>query len=276
MKFNKENVNAVVAMSVYKNDNVVYLKKSVESIINQVGVNASIFIVIDGPVPEDIKCYLDEVSSHICCLLVNDVNKGLAFSMNRIIDYIIENDFRNVKYFFRMDADDISFHQRFMKQISYLSENELHVVGAECVEINDVDNEIGYRKVPSSHDAILNLMPRRCAINHPTVLIDFDLFRAGFRYNHKLMNTQDYYLWADLLSNGYKFGNISEPLLFFRRSNDFLSRRGRSKAFNDLKARFHMMRKLNKISVYNVVYALAFSSARMLPKPLLKVIYKFK
>lgn len=267
-------MNSVVAMSVYKNDSFAALKAAIESVIGQSEPLCRFCIVIDGEVSNETVEYMDSIRSHFSCILINEVNKGLAFSMNRVIEHVIEEGWNDIKYFFRMDADDVSVPGRFEKQIAYMEEHHLDVVGSNCIEINAEGEKIGVRCMPERHKDIISIMPRRCVINHPTVLIRFELFRAGFRYNPELMNTQDYYLWADLLAAGYRFGNIQEPLLYFRRDADFISRRGRKKAFNDLRARFNMMRKLNKYSVGNVLYALSFFCARMMPESILRFLYK--
>lgn len=272
---NNSKVESVVAVSVYSGDNLPNVVKSLSSVILDNQFSRCLCIVLDGVVNDDIVKYVNElVASHSHCLvLANSCNRGLAYSMNKVVDYFVENDFGGVKYFFRMDADDICIPGRFEKQIAYMEQHQLDVVGANCIEINGVDQQIGVRSMPEYHEDIVSIMPRRCVINHPTALIRFDIFRSGFRYNPKLMNTQDYYLWADLLAAGYRFGNVQEPLLYFRRDVNFLSRRGKKKAVNDVKARFNMMRKLGRFSLFNVIYAISFFCARMMPLPILRVLY---
>lgn len=246
---------SVVALSIYALDRVRFVEKSVRSVLNVIDDKCCLFIVLDGDVGKDIDYFINDIleKDDRVVVLSNTKNKGLAYSMNRVIDYLYENNNSHIKYFFRMDADDVCFPERFQKQISYLEQHQLDILGAGCIEIDENDNQIGMRCMPIAHDEIIAAMPRRCSINHPTVLIRFDIFRAGFRYNQNLMNTQDYYLWADLLAAGYRIGNYPEPLLYFRRDSNFLSRRGKKKAVNDLKARFNMMRKLGKMTPFNIL-----------------------
>ena len=54
------------------------------------------------------------------------------------------------KYFVRMDADDIMFPDRLEKQINYLESHEnIDVLGADVVIIDDKNAIIGYRKSPN-------------------------------------------------------------------------------------------------------------------------------
>lgn len=272
----ENNSESVIAVSIYFNDRIDNVRKAISSVIDNMPQCGSLFIVLDGPVGDDVYSYIDDLNARNSAITVlrNQNNSGLAYSMNRVIECVVRGGCGNVKYFFRMDADDICFPDRFIKQINYLEANNLDVVGANCVEIDSYGNQIGVRHMPELHEQIIEMMPRRCVINHPTALIRFDIFRAGYRYNSELMNTQDYYLWADLLAAGYRFGNVPESLLYFRRDANFLTRRGRKKALNDLKARFNMMSKLNRMSPVNIIYAISFFCARMMPEPMLKLLYR--
>jgi hypothetical protein len=100
------------------------------------------------------------------------------------------------------------------------------------------------------------------------------VFEQGFRYRENLMNTQDYFFWADLAAAGFKFANLSDKLLKFRRVNDFYKRRGLGKSINEFKARFYTMKVLDKYSLGNILYAFAVLALRLMPGRVVKFAYK--
>lgn len=265
---------SAIALSVYKNDSLPLVMESVNSILYQTDDSFVLFVVIDGILSIDLNEFILSLAARPNVVVMrNHANVGLANSMNNVVNFIIHTGFLFLKYFFRMDADDRCFLDRFKKQISYLEEHKLDVLGSACVEIKQNGDLIGLRLMPLTHDLIADVMPRRCAINHPSVLIRFDVFRAGHRYKSNLKNTQDYFLWADLLSAGYVFGNTEEPLIYFRRSSGFYKRRGREKAVNDFKARLYVMGRLRRYTLLNLSIAILMFMVRLMPAGILRFLY---
>ncbi len=268
---------SIVGMAVYKNDKLEWVKQAVDSVLTQTYQNFLCILVIDGDVPDSLYEYILAVFNQnpARILLVTSLNNvGLSACMNFAVNYAL-NHFRTSEYFFRMDSDDVSVVDRFEKQIAYFKHNpDLSIVGSSLVEINENGKIVGKRVLPKSHDEIKRIFPRRCAINHPTVCIKMKVFLDGFRYKVELKNTQDYFLWTDLCSEGYKFSNLPEVLLKFRRVNDFYKRRGLSKSLNEFKARFYAMKKLRRFTFYNVFYAIAVICLRLMPSKIVKLAYK--
>ncbi|GAB2688950.1 glycosyltransferase [Aliiglaciecola aliphaticivorans] len=269
-------VDSIVGMGVYIEDQLDWVVQSVESVLSQSYQHFQLVLVLDGEVKEDVFNYLSKLSveRNNVQLMKSAANVGLSACMNYVIDWTIEN-LPSVKFFFRMDADDISLSRRFEKQINFLKTHKnTQVLGTSLVEINEHGKKVGKRKLPKNHGDIFRILPKRCAINHPTVVVRMDVFKAGHRYSEDLQNTQDYFLWIELCAAGYKFANLVEPLLEFRRVNDFYKRRGLSKSINEFKARFYAMKVLKRYSLGNIVYACAVLFLRLMPSKIVKLAYK--
>lgn len=269
-----DSVVSVCGMSVYKNDQLQWLKTSAESILNQT-VKPSLFvIVIDGDIASEMARYLGEFERNnpMVVLFHGTENRGLSACMNFIIDWVAPF---KPKYFFRMDADDVSVSHRFEKQIT-LMENHLDVdvLGSALWEIDSNGNQVGVRCLPTKNTALIKALSRRCPINHPTVVIRFSVFENGNRYIEDMRNTEDYFFWIHLAANGYKFANVREPLLQFRRLGSFYERRGRSLSINEYKARKLAMKLLSQNSIRNNLYALIVLILRMMPAPVIKLAYR--
>mgnify|MGYP005675219257 CR=1 FL=1 len=103
--------NVAVIMSVYKNDDLCYLKESVNSILGQ-SYLCDFFIYVDGDIPSEMSDYLDSIHQHKNVQLIcNHINNGLAYALNELINLT-----KSYEYIARMDSDDISYSDRISKQ----------------------------------------------------------------------------------------------------------------------------------------------------------------
>ncbi|NKF50097.1 glycosyltransferase [Shewanella sp. WXL01] len=266
-------LKTVCGMSVYKQDKLEWIKRAVDSILRQTLPPCLYVVVIDGNVDEQVSKYLAtlELSESSVVLVHSQSNIGLARCMNFVIDFVQPHQ---PDYFFRMDADDISVPHRFEKQVELLdSHADVDVLGSALWEVDEKENRVGVRHLPKKHTALIKSLARRCPINHPTVAIRYKVFEQGHRYLGHMLNTQDYFLWVELAAAGYKFANVKEPLLHFRRINGFYKRRGRGKSINEFKARLMAMRLLNQVSVVNLTYATMVLTLRMMPGFIIKWAY---
>lgn len=270
-----------VALSIYRNDKLHYIKESITSIIKQTYINYDIYIMVDGEISYDVRCYLESLSFNFPNIYVffKKNNKGLAYRLNQIIKKIINK--KEYSYIARMDADDISVPERFEKQVMFLEQNkDISVVGCDVLEIDSNGVVLFYKKMRSKHCDIVRDIIKRCPFNHPSVMFNLAKFPndSFIFYNEKLMNTQDYYLWIDLLANGHLFHNINEPLLYFRVDDNFHDRRGVKKVMNELKSRLYALHKLDNLATpVNILYILLLVSLRLSPKFIKKIAYgKFR
>ena len=271
-----DSFETVVGMAVYMEDRLEWVEQAINSVLKQTYQNFVYVIVIDGEINEKVYTYLCDVcrQNSKMMLVLNRCNSGLSSCMNFVIDWVL-SEHSEAKFFFRMDADDISEKDRFALQIAYLEKHlNISILGCALKEINEIGDVVGKRKLPVKHGDIVKFLPKRCSINHPTVAIRFDAFKDGFRYNNTLRNTQDYFLWIELAVAGYQFANLGEKLLQFRRVNDFYKRRGLAKSFNEFKARFYAMKELNCYSSGNILYAFAVLLLRLMPSKVVKLAYK--
>lgn len=265
---------SVVAMAVYHGDRADWVSHAIDSILDQSYSDFIFFIAIDGDICHDLMSTLNfyAQADERIILTKSSVNLGLSTCINYIVDIASQI---SPQFFFRMDADDVSCPNRLQKQVDYLRKNPMvSVLGSSLTEIDENDVVVGHRKLPETHQEIVEMLPKRCPINHPTVVFRFDVFRRGFRYQDSLRNTQDYFMWIDLVKSDLQFANLPEELLQFRRVNDFYKRRGFSKSINEFRARFYAMKTLRQRNIPNLGYAGAVFFLRLLPSRLVKLAYR--
>ncbi|TGE79853.1 glycosyl transferase [Pseudoalteromonas sp. KS88] len=260
-----------VLMSVYSGDKLHFIESAVQSILTQSYSHFHFYIAVDGKISEEASAYLNNLNQmKQVSVFFYPENKGLATRLNQLLDHIADEGFT---YVARMDADDISHTERFAKQINFINQHNLDVIGSNLIEIDENGAQLQEKKMFLTHQEIAKNIVKRCPVNHPTVMFRADLFSKGIRYNAKLLNTQDYELWVRLIKMGYKFGNINESLLYFRVDSNFFKRRSIKKVFNEVKYKLFAWFYLTR-SISDLFFIVAFFIMRVSPKFLQKLAYK--
>lgn len=205
-----------VVMAVYKNDDSLFFDEAIKSLLNQTYIPNEIIIVIDGFVSNGIndiisKYYKNELFSFIRL----SKNKGLANALNLGVE--------SAKYdlIARMDADDICFPERLEKQIDYMFEENLDIVGGQIIEFGkNVQDVISERKVPLNHDDMIKFLKLRSPFSHPTVLFKKNVFYSLGGYSLKVF-PEDYDFFVRAYLKGFRFGNLNENILWFRLGDNY-------------------------------------------------------
>lgn len=236
-----------VLMSVYKNDNPEFLNQALKSIYdNQTVKPDEIVIVIDGPIDKALEETITDFrkgKENIVKIYPQSQNKGLGVALNVGINECTGD------YVFRMDSDDISLPNRFEKQIQYVKNHpEIDVLGAGISEFKFSTNEkMRNRICPQNQDEIIKMGKHRNPVNHVTVCAKRQSIIDAGNYQ-PLPYSEDYYLWIKMISKGYKFANLLEPLVYVRIGNGFTSRRGKKENINSWRTIQEYMVNNNMVS----------------------------
>ena len=219
----------VVLMSVYKNDHPEHLRLSVESILKQTYQDFLLLIGVDGAIGDDLA---DVLHSYDANLKVSTFwfteNRGLTAVLNNLLE---EAKKMQPMFYARMDADDISYSDRFEKQVKYLNENpELDVIGGAIEEI-EYDGSLNGKVIqyPLTHQDCFNFFATRNPLAHPAVMFRASFFDKVTSYNANYKKNQDTELWYRAFMAGCKLGNLKDTVLTFRVSKDMYKRRGGTK-----------------------------------------------
>lgn len=261
-----------VIMSVYKNDRLVFLKESVQSILKQTYTHFSYFLIFDGPVSQDIDEYISSLSDERIKLFKLEKNGGLAVALNYLLELVLQN--RDYKFIARMDADDISLPTRFVKQRTFLLEHsDTSIVGCWYEEIDEEGKHLSYRKLPIKHEDLRKRYFTRTPFAHPSVLYTRELIEKAGYYPTDTVLMEDNVLWGKALKAGLKFGNISEYLLKFRIDKDFFERRSGIKyGWKFMKSRFKINNSL-KFPFYSFLLVFLTGIIKIMPPIFLRYIY---
>lgn len=243
-----------VLMSVYKNDNAEWFATAIDSVCKQTLTPDEVVLVIDGPVPDAVLKVIEDKKKEFPFIKEHQLEKNVGLgNVLRMGVPLCENEI-----IARMDSDDISVVDRFEKQLSYLEENELDIVGSDIEEFCDTPDEIvSVREVPKTQEEIKTYIKSRNPFNHMTVMMRKSKVLSAGNYQD-MHYCEDYYLWCRMYLDGAKMANMPERLVKARMNADTFKRRGGYKYFKSQKKLFKFMRKngiLNFFSYYKTLFA---------------------
>ncbi len=191
-----------------------YLGAAVGSILAQTFDDFELLAVDDGSTDNSLRLLqafaAEDERIHVISLaptgIVGTLNVALAMARGKFIA--------------RMDADDIAFPERFMRQIAYLAEHPGCVaVGSATLHVDPDGDPIHVERWPETHDAIdAQLMRGRGGLAHPAAMIRANALRhvGGYRIQYQWVEDMD--LWMRLAEIG-QLANLSEVLLAYRLHN---------------------------------------------------------
>lgn len=223
-----------VLMSVYKADNPVWLKESLDSMLNQTFKPDEFVVVKDGKLTSELEAVLKQYSSqnHGLFHFVELVqNQGLGIALMHGI-----KSCKN-EYIARMDADDISLEKRCEIQMNYLEQHpECDIVGSLVKEFEgNIEHSISSVCLPETNQEIYQFAKRRNPFRHPAVVFKKSKVLEVGNYRNYLF-CEDYDLFVRLILNGCQMYNIQQELVYMRVNRDFYARRGGYKYLKSIMA----------------------------------------
>lgn len=196
-----------VAMPVYNAGK--YLRLAVLSIVRQTFTQWELLIIDDGSTDNALQSIADINDARIR-ILRDGQNKGLAARLNECIDLA------RGKYFARMDQDDVSYPERFARQLKLLhTDAALDVIATRAITIDEDNREVSLFPGAMTHEQICARPWRGFYFPHPTWMGNVCWFR---RYRYMIPGP---YFCEDqeLLLRSYrqsKFATVDEVLFAYR------------------------------------------------------------
>ena len=215
-----------VLMSVYRKENPVYFRQSIQSMMKQTLPFSDFVLVCDGPLTREldeiVQWAQEEMGDRLQIIRLKE-NKGLGYALKTGIPRC------RCEVIARMDSDDISRPDRCQRQFQLLEQGDYAIVSGSLQEFvtepGDMDR---VRQLPRTSEEILKYAQKRNPFNHPCVMFRrSEVLRAG---NYQdFPGFEDYYLWVRMLRKGCKGYNVQEVILDMRTGNGMYDRRGGSR-----------------------------------------------
>jgi glycosyltransferase involved in cell wall biosynthesis len=211
------------------------VQTAVESILNQTYTDFE-FLIIDDASTDATTSIIKSYTDTRIKILEKSVNSGYTNSLNYGLKI------SKGEYIARMDGDDISFPERFAKQLAFLEANPDIIVCGTTYKIIGSEKKI---RLPEKHkDITIELLKGNC-IAHPSVMIRKERLDAfSIQYDNTREPAEDYDMWIRLLAIG-KLHNLQEVLLEYRLySNQVSRKRAEEQINNDIKSKFKLLEYL--------------------------------
>ncbi|MEZ7913420.1 glycosyltransferase [Macellibacteroides fermentans] len=199
-----------------------YIREAVASILDQTYPYFEFIIVDDGSTDCTNKILKEFFDPRI--ILIEKKNTGLTDSLNI--------GFSHCKYDWvaRMDGDDISYSDRFEKQVK-LIRHDIAVIGGQCTYIDSEGKKIRKSKLEITHKEILNnSLNGYTAHIHPTVLINKKLYFKVGGYDKYIYAAEDLDLWLSISHYG-QLMNLKDELIYYRIHDQKISSTKRKEQF---------------------------------------------
>lgn len=259
-----------VLMSVYIREKPQYLHNCLASMVDQVLPPTEIILVEDGPITPELCDQIDLFRDRLNIVSVKlNVNVGLSAALNAGLKYC------SYDLVARMDTDDVSLPERFLRQVEYMQRFPQVSVLSAWVEERDQDMKSvrSVRRLPAHHAEIARFAKRRSPVSHPVVIFRKSAVLSVGGY--PAVFPEDYGLWSIMMVRGHEFANLQEVLLLMRTGEDFITRRGVGFLKGELKL-LSYQRSIGFLTLFDYVVNYAIRCAvRLPPDWVKKALYKF-
>jgi glycosyltransferase involved in cell wall biosynthesis len=173
-----------------------------------------------------------------------ETNLGPAGARNVGLQRVLAGNHRYVAI---LDADDVTYPERFAKQIAFLDANsQVAAVGTWERFIDDQTGEtVFYHQPPCSPGDVRKRMFFNCALAHSAVMIRADAFAEMGSYDPEYPAAEDYETLRRIATK-YDLANLPECLVDYRVSREGISvTRRRRQLFDRLRIQLKYFAPLN-------------------------------
>ncbi|MBK1612418.1 hypothetical protein CKO44_02925 [Rubrivivax gelatinosus] len=259
-------------MATYGRDDPKHLSEALDHLARQTYPHQRmrLLLAIDGPIPESNRQVIGafQASSSIKTVATEiPRNSGLARALNAAATKLSGED----EYVLRVDADDLCHPDRVLLQVEQLQADvTVGILGSAIEEFESSGATLGVRTYPR-RDQVRDYIVKASPLAHPTVCFRRNAWDALGGYRDVAFN-EDLDMWFRALTQGIVIDNLAQPLLRYRISEGFYSRRSWSKAFAEYRCYTIGLYRLFGIS-WRLAVPAARLAIRLMPRAVARVIY---
>lgn len=259
-----------ILISVYHKETASNLHEALFSLLGQdYAPEDEIILVQDGPLPDAlhqvISQFINKLPIKTVVLLAN---VGLPGALNRGVQEASQ------PWIMRFDSDDLCVSDRLARQKAHAFTGEFDFFGAQIVEFDAQSKcATGQRRVPIFAKDIIARCYQRSPFNHVTMCIRRDIL---LKHPYpEIIGLEDYALWVHLISQGYRFGNTDEVVVWVRAGVSMLKRRsGLIYLLQEIRFRKYMLAHTGFNSLKVIFYGVIRCAAFLLPMHLKVIAYR--
>lgn len=256
--------NYSVILPVCNKDESMWLKKAIESVLNQTYKTNDFIITTDGKINNSL---LKTIKKYKIIRLIENEKIGLARTLNKGI-----KESKN-SWIARIDADDYWSIDKMEKQLLYIENHKDTVlIGTNMQEFFGNDN-LKKTNMPIFPEQIIKYSKYRNPFRHSSVIFKKEVVvKLGMYDDVKYF--EDYDLWLKIIKD-YKTYNIEEPLTFFRVDNNLYKRRGGIEYLKHMISFERKQLKQNNINIISfIIISIVHGSVCLMPNRIRKKTYE--
>ena len=196
-----------VLMPAYNSE--LYIAEAIQSILNQTYQNIELIIFEDGS-SDKTRQVIEGFADPRIIKMLSDQNCGVVRARNEMIERA------SGKYIALMDADDIADPTRLEKQISILEGGRYDICGSAQWVLDESTGQTKKSKDKFSDSDLRALLSVYCGLCNSAMTGKAEIFKR-FKYDTSILTSEDYYLWVQMAAAGFRFLNLPERLITYRR-----------------------------------------------------------
>ena len=256
-----------ILMSAYKGDEPGAFRRAIASIPDL----SKLILVADGPLRPEVEAFLSDAG---IVFHAHPVNRGLAYSLNRCLAIGMAEP--GVGYFIRMDADDTTHPERFVRMTAFMDTHPgVDICGSFYHEMDEQERVFRSKRFPVDHADMVRILPFGSPICHASACFRRSFFEKAGIYSieprHNLV--EDIELWFRAVAKGAVFANIPEFLYNVRVSSGFYRRRSLRKSLNELRVYVRGILALG-FPIWRLAFPVARFLLRLAPAPIQRFAYR--
>ena len=197
-----------VITAVYNDEK--YIKKSVESILNQTVTDFEYIIVDDGSTDDTLNILEEIAKKDNRLIILTQKNLGAATARNKAINAA------KGTYIALQDSDDISSPDRLKMQLNQLLKSPQNLISCTSHKIIDTNDNVIATNNKIYKNINDNILKGNFCVCHPTLMASRNLILKMNGYNPFYKKTEDYDLILRLLENKAYLAKINNCLYSYR------------------------------------------------------------
>ena len=140
-----------------------------------------------------------------------DGNYGVGIAANKCLQFVKKGSY---KYMARLDAGDICYENKFMKQLNFLKANhDIKLVGTWARVLNSNGDFLFNIKHPINHNEIKKKMFLNSMFVNPTIVLETSVLETVPQYPEEYRDAAHDYAFFFKVTNHFKCANMPEVLL---------------------------------------------------------------
>lgn len=209
--------NELVSVVMPVHNGELFLREAIESVLNQTYSNFELLIIENCPTDSSAGIIASFEDERIRLIIEEDCGQVHAYNRG----------FKEAKgeYIFIHDHDDVSHHERFEKQLEFITTHKLDILGSYYSLVNKNGDTLTLVKPPLMHRSIqVEYFYKVTSLYNPTLCIKKSVFINFGYFENKYFPSSDFEFGLRVLPF-VRVGNIPKFLLMWRNHKSSLSHR---------------------------------------------------